>query len=99
MFRRIRADETILAKMKPFSAFGASRTKRRMVIKPWKTAAQAEGTRRHQMRALSFILAVGFVLAGSSLAGTSDSGLPGVGTFAYSGSPVAAKPILVASRL
>jgi hypothetical protein len=51
------------------------------------------------MRALSFILAVGFVLAGSSLAGTSDSGLPGVGTFAYSGSPVAAKPVLVASRL
>jgi len=54
------------------------------------------------MRALSFILAVGFVLSGSSLAGTSDSGLPGVGTFAYSGSPVAAsapQPILVASRL
>jgi hypothetical protein len=51
------------------------------------------------MRALSFVLAVGFVLAGSSLAGTSDSGLPGVGTFAYSGSPVAAKPIQVASRL
>ncbi|MCP3469549.1 hypothetical protein NLM33_04295 [Bradyrhizobium sp. CCGUVB1N3] len=54
------------------------------------------------MRALSFILALGFVLAGSSLAGTSDSGLPGVGTFAYSGSPVGAKvsqPIVMAARL
>jgi len=102
MFRRIRADETILTKMKPFSAFGASRMKPRMVINPTMTAAQAEGTWRHEMRALSFILAVGFVLSGSSLAGTSDSGLPGVGTFAYSGSPVAAsapQPILVASRL
>ncbi len=54
------------------------------------------------MRALSFVLAIGFVLTGPSLAGTSDSGLPGVGTFAYSGSPVAVnapQPILVASRL
>jgi hypothetical protein len=39
MFRRIRADETILTKMKPFSVFGASRTKRRMVIKLGTTAA------------------------------------------------------------
>jgi hypothetical protein len=53
------------------------------------------------MRALSFILAFGFVLAGSSLAGSADSGLPGVGTFAYSGSPVAktaSQPIVVALR-
>jgi hypothetical protein len=53
------------------------------------------------MRALSFILAFGFVLAGSSLAGSADSGMPGVGTFAYSGSTLATKasqPILVASR-
>lgn len=54
------------------------------------------------MRALSFILALGFVVAGSSLAGSTDSGLPGVGTFAYNGSPVATaapQPIVVASRL
>jgi len=50
------------------------------------------------MRALSFVLAFGFVLAGSSFAGSADSGLPGVGTFAYSGSPVAAQPIVVAAR-
>ncbi len=40
------------------------------------------------MRTLSFILAFAFVLAGSSVAGWSDGGLPGAGTFAYSGSPI-----------
>jgi hypothetical protein len=54
------------------------------------------------MSMLSFVLALGFLLAGSSLAGSVDSGLPGVGTFAYSGSPVAGKtshPIMLAARL
>jgi hypothetical protein len=41
------------------------------------------------MRTLSFLLAVAFVLAGPSMAGSSDSKLPGIGTFAYSGPPVA----------
>ena len=41
------------------------------------------------MRTLSFLLALGFVLAGASMAGSSDSKLPGIGTFAYSGTPVA----------
>ncbi|WP_262049417.1 hypothetical protein [Bradyrhizobium sp. Bra78] len=55
------------------------------------------------MRALSFILAFGFVLAGSSFAGTPDGSLPGIGTFQYSGSPVtvtvtAPQPIVVAAR-
>jgi hypothetical protein len=51
------------------------------------------------MRTLSFILAFGFVLAGSSMAGLSDGGLPGVGSFAYSGSPIAASaPVVVATR-
>ena len=40
------------------------------------------------MRTLSFILAFAFVLAGPTLAGSPDSSLPGVGTFAYSGSPI-----------
>ncbi len=52
------------------------------------------------MRALSFILVFGFVLAGPSLAGTPDGNLPGIGTFQYSGSPAAtAKPVMVAARL
>ena len=57
-------------------------------------------TRRHPMRALSFILAFGFVLAGSSLAGAPDGNLPGIGTFQYSGSPItttAPQPIVLAA--
>ena len=41
------------------------------------------------MRTTSFILAFAFILAGPSMAGSSDQGLPGVGTFAYNGSPLA----------
>jgi len=52
------------------------------------------------MRTLSFILALAFVVAGSSLAGSSEAGLPGIGTFAYNGSPIAsaAEAIVVAAR-
>jgi hypothetical protein len=53
------------------------------------------------MRALSFILAFGFVLAGSSFAGAPDGNLPGIGTFQYSGSAVTSttpQPIVVAAR-
>ena len=48
------------------------------------------------------LIAFGFVLAGSSFAGAPDGGLPGVGTFQYSGSPVttaSSQPIVVAARL
>jgi len=41
------------------------------------------------MRTISFILAFALILAGPSMAGSSDQVLPGVGTFAYNGSPVA----------
>lgn len=53
------------------------------------------------MRILSLFLAVAFVLAGPSMAGSSDSTLPGIGTFAYSGAPsvtVAPQSIIVAAR-
>jgi len=53
------------------------------------------------MRTFSFILAFAFILAGPTLAGSSDNGLPGIGTFAYSGSPVvttAPQAIVVAAR-
>ena len=53
------------------------------------------------MQTLTFVLAFAFILVGPSMAGTSDSGLPGIGTFAYNGSPVAAsisQPIVVAAR-
>ena len=41
------------------------------------------------MRTSCLILALAFVLAGSSMAGLSDQGLPGIGTFAYNGPPIA----------
>jgi hypothetical protein len=50
------------------------------------------------MRTLSFILSFAFVVAGSSIAGSSDTGLPGVGTFAYNGSPIAPPSVVVAAR-
>lgn len=51
------------------------------------------------MRTLTFILAFGFVLAGPSMAGLSDGGLPGIGSFTYSGPPIVAPAaIVVAAR-
>jgi hypothetical protein len=54
-----------------------------------------------QMHTLSFVLALAFVLVGPSIAGSSDSSLPGIGTFAYTGSPTAVsvpQAIVVAVR-
>jgi len=54
-----------------------------------KTAESAGSeNRRRSMRTFSFILAFAFVLAGPSIVGSSETSLPGVGTFAYSGSPI-----------
>jgi hypothetical protein len=53
------------------------------------------------MRTLSFILASAFVLAGPSIVGSSDRSLPGIGTFAYGGSPIvtsAPQSVVVAAR-
>lgn len=66
-----------------------------------KPRATAAPTGDHPMRPLSLILAAAMVLAGSSMAGSSESGLPGVGTFAYAGSPVAppaAQIVVLAAR-
>jgi len=62
-------------------------------------AMLATDTGDSQMRTLSFILAFAFILAGPSMAGSADQTLPGVGTFAYNGSPVAmAVPMVVAAK-
>ena len=51
------------------------------------------------MRTISFILAFAFVLAGPSMGGSSDNGLPGIGTFSYNGSPVVTSaPMLLAAN-
>jgi hypothetical protein len=54
-----------------------------------------------QMRNISFILAFAFLLAGPSVTGVPDRGLPGVGTFSYNGFPVvpaAPRTILLAAN-
>jgi hypothetical protein len=52
-----------------------------------------------QMRTISLVVAFVFVLAGSTMAGTLDGALPGIGTFSYSGSPVVSvAPIMVAAN-
>jgi hypothetical protein len=53
------------------------------------------------MRTFCVILAFAFVLAGASMAGSTDNSLPGVGTFAYAGSPMVAsapQTVVVAAR-
>jgi hypothetical protein len=40
------------------------------------------------MRALSYVIALVFVLTGPSMAGSADRDMPGVGTFTYCGSAV-----------
>ena len=53
------------------------------------------------MKTLSFILAFAFILAGATLAGSSDGNLPGVGTFSYNAAPIvtdAPQAIVVAAR-
>ncbi|MGX4805193.1 hypothetical protein [Bradyrhizobium guangdongense] len=103
LFRRVAADETILTGNETILGFVRI------------TGETADGYQRHNddgtppatrfgdpsMRALSFILAFSFVLAGSSLAGAPDGDLPGIGTFQYSGSPVttaAPQPIVLAAH-
>jgi hypothetical protein len=44
------------------------------------------------MRALSYMIALAFLLTGPSLAGPADRDLPGIGTFTYCGSPIPAPP-------
>jgi hypothetical protein len=39
------------------------------------------------MRTISFILGFAFILAGPSIAGSSDGSLPGIGTFSYPSAP------------
>jgi hypothetical protein len=53
------------------------------------------------MQTLSFILALAFMLVCPTLSGNSDSRQPGIGTFAYNGSPVAisaSQPMVLATR-
>jgi hypothetical protein len=104
LFRPASAHETILRADETIFRFRADIRKHRMVIdRTTKTAGNAgsKTTGDGQMRTLSFFLAFAFVLAGPSIAGALDGGLPGIGTFAYNGSPIAtstSQAVVVAVR-
>ena len=103
LFLPTRGDETILPRDETVSRFGAEMRKQPLVISLTAKTAGSAGIQNgdSQMRTLSFILALAFVVAGSSVAGSSEAGLPGIGTFAYAGSPIAAsaaQAIVVAVR-
>ena len=103
LFRPTSGDETILPRDETVSRFGAEMRKQPLVISLTAKTAGSVGIQNGdtEMRTLSFILALAFVVAGSSLAGSSEAGLPGIGTFAYNGSPIAAsaaQAIVVAAR-
>lgn len=51
------------------------------------------------MRTISFILGFAFILAGPSIAGSSDGSLPGIGAFSYNSSPaVIVAPTVIAAN-
>jgi len=81
------ADETISGAMKPFSAWRADVRKQPLAMTFQRNGGDAgTETGDSHMRTISFILAFAFILAGPSMAGSSDNGVPGIGTFTYSGS-------------
>jgi hypothetical protein len=98
-----RRDETILARDETIFRFRRRNPETAVGYQVTNETAGTAGTKTgdSQMRTISFILAFAFVLAGPSMAGTPDNGLPGVGTFAYNGSPTAVsalQPIVVAAK-
>jgi hypothetical protein len=96
-------DETIRGGHETISRFRADIRKQQMVINPAtkRRTTPAAKPGDSQMKTLSFILAFAFVLACPALAGNSDAGQLGIGTFAYSGSPIAASSphaVVIATR-
>jgi hypothetical protein len=103
MFRRLAGDETILRRDETIFDAGADVPKLPTAIKVATQRREAPVAEAGdcQMRTLSFIFAFAFVLIAPSLAGAPDSGIPGVGTFAYSGSTAAGSApsaIVIAAR-
>jgi hypothetical protein len=92
------ATKQLSRQTKPFSSWVADVPKPPLVIHLPTTRREALPNWRRQMRTISFILAFAFILAGPSMAGSTDGNLPGIGTFAFTGSPAisAAAPMVVA---
>jgi hypothetical protein len=103
LFRPALATKQFSGVTKPFFALAQNSGNAAWLSSPQqerRTARPAE-TGDTQMRTVSFILAFAFMLAAPSIAGSLDNTLPGIGTFAYSGSPTltaAPHSIVVAVR-
>jgi hypothetical protein len=97
LFRCPSSDETVPTESKPFFACSAELRKPLMVIKRPTNSVGKNSFGDSQMRTVSFVLALTFLVAGSSMAGSVESSLPGVGTFTYNGSPIVTPaPLVVA---
>ena len=78
------SDETILLNDETIFHFRADIRKQPLVISYQRNGAQRLAlNRRLPMRTISLILGFAFVLAGPSIAGSTDGSLPGIGTFSY----------------
>jgi hypothetical protein len=85
---------------KPFSPATAMSGNVGWLSKSQRSGRQCRPPGDRQMRTISFILAFAFILVGPSVAGTSDSSLPGIGTFSYNGASVIVAPpaMVIAAR-
>jgi hypothetical protein len=92
-------DETILPCDETIFPFRADIRKQPLVISYQRNGAQRLSLNRRQpMRTISFILGFAFILAGPSIAGSSDGSLPGIGTFSYSAPASTVAPTVVAAN-
>jgi hypothetical protein len=92
-------DETILPSDETIFRFRADIRKQPLVISYQPNGTQLDPNRRQPMRTISFILGFAFILAGPSIAGSSDGSLPGIGTFSYNSPPaLIVAPTVVAAN-
>jgi hypothetical protein len=93
------SDETILPSDETIFRFRADIRKQPLVISYQRNGAQRlDLNRRRPMRTISFILGFAAILAGPSIAGSSDGSLPGIGTFSYSSQAFIVAPTVLAAN-
>jgi hypothetical protein len=99
MFRRAAATKQFSRPTKPFLISTQNSGNGGWLLRSTTRTANSAGKKPEtvKMRTLNyFILAFAFLLAEPTLAGLVDTGLPGIGSFAYNGSPlVTSEPVIV----
>jgi len=87
-FRSTYSDETIPLNRRNHFSLSSRHPEQPLVISYQRSELQRfDLNRRRPMRTISFILGFAFILAGPSIAVSSDGSLPGIGTFSYTSSP------------